>query len=248
MRLEFSRFDAQTLLAQQRDETLDQRLGDFGTRRSDEIGTAPAPRIRVERELRDNERARAQIERGAIEFARVILKNAERRDFLREPARIAFVIVVRDADENEQARVNRAKRLIVYRDGGLTYALKNSAHKIPPIAFISNLWYDFISGVMRMYKLLMTCDIRPGRESEYFEFAVQEFVPKLTRLGIQPTEAWYTVYGNAPQLLTGGVAADRATLEKVVESEEWKALLEKLLTYVTNFNYKLVPHTGHFQL
>jgi hypothetical protein len=99
-----------------------------------------------------------------------------------------------------------------------------------------------------MYKLLMTCDIRPGRESDYFEFAVQEFVPKLTRLGIQPTEAWYTVYGSAPQLLTGGVAADRATLEKVIESDEWKTLLEKLLTYVTNFNYKLVPHTGHFQL
>lgn len=99
-----------------------------------------------------------------------------------------------------------------------------------------------------MYKLLMTCDIRPGRESEYFEFAVQEFVPRLTRLGAQPTEAWYTVYGAAPQLLTGAVAQDRATLERIVESDEWKALVEKLLTYVTNFNYKLVSHTGHFQL
>jgi hypothetical protein len=99
-----------------------------------------------------------------------------------------------------------------------------------------------------MYKLLMTWDIRPGRESEYFEFVVQEFVPKLTRLGIQPTEAWYTVYGSAPQILTGGVAQDRATLEKIVEGDEWKALHEKLLTFVTNFNHKIVPHTGHFQL
>jgi hypothetical protein len=99
-----------------------------------------------------------------------------------------------------------------------------------------------------MYKLLMTCDIRPGRESEYFEFAVQEFVPRLTRLGIQASEAWYTVYGNAPQLLTGGVAADRATLERAIESDEWKNLVEKLSNYVTNFKYKIVPHTGHFQL
>ena len=99
-----------------------------------------------------------------------------------------------------------------------------------------------------MYKLLMTWDIRPGKESEYFEFVVQEFVPKLTRLGIQPTEAWYTVYGSAPQILAGGVAQDRATLEKIVEGEEWKTLLEKLLTYVSNFNSKIVAHTGHFQL
>jgi len=247
MRLEFSRLDAQTLFAQQRDESLDQRLGDFRTRGGDEIGSASAPRVGVERELRNDERARADVQRGTIELAGVILENAERRAFLREPARGVFIVLVRDADENDQARVNRAERVIVYADGGSTHALQNGAHKVPPIAFISNLWYDSV-GVMGMYKLLMTCDIRPGRESEYFEFAVQEFVPKLTRLGIQPTEAWYTVYGSAPQLLTGGVAADRATLEKAIASDEWKTLLEKLLTYVTNFNYKLVPHTGHFQL
>ncbi len=99
-----------------------------------------------------------------------------------------------------------------------------------------------------MYKLLMTWDIRPGKESEYFEFVVQEFVPKLTRLGIQPSEAWYTVWGNAPQILTGGVAEDRGTIETVVEGEEWKTLLERLMNYVSNFNYKIVPALGHFQL
>jgi hypothetical protein len=99
-----------------------------------------------------------------------------------------------------------------------------------------------------MYKLLMTWDIRPGKESEYFEFVVQEFVPKITRLGLQPTEAWYTVYGNAPQILTGVVADDRPTLETIIEGEDWKSLKEKLLTFITNFNYKLVPHNGHFQL
>ncbi len=99
-----------------------------------------------------------------------------------------------------------------------------------------------------MYKLLMTWDIRSGRESEYFEFVVQEFVPRLTRLGAQPTEAWYTVYGNAPQILTGAVAQDREALEKILEGDEWKTLHEKLLTFVNNFNFKIVPHTGHFQL
>ncbi len=99
-----------------------------------------------------------------------------------------------------------------------------------------------------MVKLLMTWDIRPGKESEYFEFVVQEFAPKLVRLGIQPTEAWYTVYGNGPQILTGGVTEDRAALDTILEGEEWKTLQKKLLTFVTNFTYKIVPHTGNFQL
>jgi len=99
-----------------------------------------------------------------------------------------------------------------------------------------------------MYKLLMTWDIRPGKESEYFEFAVQEFVPKLNKLGVQPTEAWYTVWGNAPQILSGCVAEERATIDNLVESEDWKALVERMQNYVTNFNYKIVPAVGHFQI
>ncbi len=99
-----------------------------------------------------------------------------------------------------------------------------------------------------MVKLLMTWDIRPGKESEYFEFVVQKFAPKLVRLGIQPTEAWYTVYGSAPQILTGGVTEDRATLDTILEGKEWKDLHQELLTYVSNFNYKIVPNTGNFQL
>ncbi len=99
-----------------------------------------------------------------------------------------------------------------------------------------------------MIKLLMTWDIRPGKESEYFEFVVQEFSPKLVRLGIQPTESWYTVYGSAPQILQAGVTEDRATLDHILEGDEWKELHEKLLTFVTNYNSKIVPHTGNFQL
>ena len=98
------------------------------------------------------------------------------------------------------------------------------------------------------YKLLMTWDIRTGKESEYFEFAVQEFVPKLTRLGVQPTEAWYTVWGSAPQILVGFVAEDRATIASLIESDDWKALLERMQTYVTNFTYRIVATTGLFQL
>jgi hypothetical protein len=99
-----------------------------------------------------------------------------------------------------------------------------------------------------MVKLLMTWDIRPGRESEYFEFVVQEFAPKLVKLGIQPTEAWYTVYGNAPQILTGAVTEDRKTMDAILKGEEWQTLRDKLLTFVNNFAYKIVPAVGNFQL
>ena len=73
-----------------------------------------------------------------------------------------------------------------------------------------------------MIKLLMTWDIRPGKESEYFEFVVQEFAPKVLRMGIQPTEAWYTVYGEGPQILAGLVAEDKSSLDKILAGEDWQ--------------------------
>jgi hypothetical protein len=98
-----------------------------------------------------------------------------------------------------------------------------------------------------MMKLLMSWDIKTGREQPYFEFIVREFAPKLMRLGLQPTEAWYTVYGEGPQILTGGVASDDA-IERILESDDWKTLRGQLLNFVTNFSQKVVPASGSFQL
>jgi hypothetical protein len=97
-------------------------------------------------------------------------------------------------------------------------------------------------------KLLMTWDIMPGREQEYFEFVVREFVPGMQRLGIQPTEAWYTTYGDRPQILTGGVTDDMDSMDEALATEEWQDLRDNLLEFVTNFDYKVVPASSGFQM
>lgn len=99
-----------------------------------------------------------------------------------------------------------------------------------------------------MMKLLMSWDIKPGLEAAYFEFIVNEFAPSLLRLGLQPTEAWYTVYGAGPQILTGGAAEDLETISRILDSDEWHDLQSELFTYITNFEYRVVPDTGRFQL
>lgn len=99
-----------------------------------------------------------------------------------------------------------------------------------------------------MVKLLMSWDIKPGQEAAYFEFIVKEWAPNVVKLGFQPTEAWYTVFGSGPQILTGGIAEDLETMHKILESEEWRDLQEKLFAFVLNFQQKVVSATGRFQL
>jgi len=99
-----------------------------------------------------------------------------------------------------------------------------------------------------MIKLLMTWDLKDELEHSYLEFVMREFVPGLMRLGIQPTEAWYTVYGAGPQVLTGGVTDDLETMEEILGSEDWQELVTKLDGLVTSFQFKIIEANGRFQL
>lgn len=97
-------------------------------------------------------------------------------------------------------------------------------------------------------KLLMMWDIRPDKEADYFEFIMDEFSPGLTRIGLQPSEAWYTIYGEGPQILTGAIAEDLDAVQRALNSEEWGQLKEKLLDLVDNYQQKVIAATGRFQL
>jgi len=97
-------------------------------------------------------------------------------------------------------------------------------------------------------KLLMTWDILPGREQEYFEFVVRDFVPGLQRIGLEPNDAWFTMYGTNPQIMVAVQAPGVQMVEDVMASSDWKNLTQSLLEYVENFEFKVVPARSGFQL
>jgi hypothetical protein len=94
----------------------------------------------------------------------------------------------------------------------------------------------------------MTWDILPGREQEYFEFVVRDFIPGVQRLGLEPSDAWFTMYGDKPQILTGMQVSSISSLERILNSSEWEKLTQQLLDYVENFDYKVVQARSGFQL
>lgn len=96
-------------------------------------------------------------------------------------------------------------------------------------------------------KLLMTWDISPEREQEYFEFVIGEFIPGIQRMGLDPIEAWATIYGEYPQIQVAMLAPSLSQAQQALSSEDWGRLREKLFTFVKNYSYKLVNSKGGFQ-
>ena len=99
-----------------------------------------------------------------------------------------------------------------------------------------------------MIKLLMTWNIREGKETEYLEFLNREFTRSLMAMNVHPTDAWYAVWGKGPQVLAGGVTDDIETMEHALASDEWKQFQEKLQEFVVDLRYKVVEASGGFQI
>jgi len=96
-------------------------------------------------------------------------------------------------------------------------------------------------------KLIMTWDISPEHEQEYFEFVVREFIPGVQRLGLELKDAWATIYGTRPQILVGALLPSVSKAHQVMRSTEWQSLHNQLQEYVVNYSEKIIEAHGGFQ-
>lgn len=94
----------------------------------------------------------------------------------------------------------------------------------------------------------MTWDILPGREQEYFEFHVREFIPALESIGLNLNEAWITVYGTGPKLSAEAVLPTLDQAVDLINSRGWDDLSMQLDDFAENFDYKVIPAKKSWQI
>ncbi len=97
-------------------------------------------------------------------------------------------------------------------------------------------------------KLMMTWDIKPESEQDYFEFVIREFIPGIQRLGAELSDAWATVYGAGPQITVGALLPSLNRTRQFLSSSEWNALYDRLLGFVQNYDQKIIEARSGFQL
>jgi len=96
-------------------------------------------------------------------------------------------------------------------------------------------------------KVILTWNIKPGKEQDYYNFMVGDYLPRINNLGLELTDAWVTVYGNEPQILVGAVMPSQESAQKLISSPDWQALHDQLLDFVENYVCKIAPQKGAFQ-
>ena len=101
---------------------------------------------------------------------------------------------------------------------------------------------------MTNVKLLMIWDILPGKEQEYFEFHIREFVPSLEHIGLRISEAWISVYGKGPKLAAEAILPNLDDAIELIGSQEWDELNMQLDDFAENFEYKVIPAKKSWQI
>lgn len=96
-------------------------------------------------------------------------------------------------------------------------------------------------------KLLLSYNIRSGHENAYRRFVMEEFLPKAQEMGLTPTDAWHTAYGNYPTRLIGFVADDLLTVHRAMETDEWQSLMARLEGFTGGVTRRVVRFKGGFQ-
>ncbi len=98
-------------------------------------------------------------------------------------------------------------------------------------------------------KLLMSWNIKPGREEEYFRFIMEDFPSPFLDAVLQISDAWYAIYGpEHPQVTMGFISEDLATMKRFLESPAWTNILQRLSFYIQDYRHKVIHAQGGFQL
>ncbi len=98
-----------------------------------------------------------------------------------------------------------------------------------------------------MVKVLISYDMREGREEECQRYVMQTLGPGMAQLGLRITDAWYTLWGNAPQIMGGGVVDSQEAASRMIYSQEWGNLVDGLRPLVDNFRIRVIDASGRFQ-
>ena len=91
-----------------------------------------------------------------------------------------------------------------------------------------------------MLKVKISYDMREGHEQECQEYLVNKLAPGLAKLGLRVSDVWYTVWGNSPQITSGGEVKDIDKARDIFLSREWEKLAEGMGDLTNNFKVQVV--------
>jgi hypothetical protein len=93
--------------------------------------------------------------------------------------------------------------------------------------------------ISAMSTIFFYWDIRPEKDKEYMDFIFNDYIPSMSRVGINITDGWLRIAGDGPQIMALGECEDYPTIRQAMDSREFRAAEIRLLDHVENYSKHL---------
>ena len=84
----------------------------------------------------------------------------------------------------------------------------------------------------------------PERDDEYMKFILNEFIPGVNNLGMHTVAVWSVLIGAYSEVIFETASGDLEIIEKGLKDSTYKALKQKLGSFVYDYNTKVLNNTG----
>ena len=91
-----------------------------------------------------------------------------------------------------------------------------------------------------MIKVLISYDMQAGKEQECQDSLINKLAPGLARMGFRIADVWYTIWGNTPQILSGGMLENMEHAQRIFLSDSWEQLAKGMQGLTDNFQVRVV--------
>jgi hypothetical protein len=98
-----------------------------------------------------------------------------------------------------------------------------------------------------MLKVLISYNMLAGKEQEAQDYLINKLAPGLARLGFRISDVQYTIWGNSPQILSGGEVENLEQAQRIFLSDSWERLANGMGALTDNFKVRVVK-SRHDQL
>jgi hypothetical protein len=87
-------------------------------------------------------------------------------------------------------------------------------------------------------------DVIPGKFDEYSAFVSNEYVPAMERLGLKLLGGFYVAVGQGPRIIVVGTVDEQDYLRRILATEDYRIITEKLCSLVCKYASKLYVSSG----
>lgn len=91
-----------------------------------------------------------------------------------------------------------------------------------------------------MLKVLISYDMQNDKVQECQDYFVNKFAPGLAKMGFRISDVWYTMWGDAPQILSGGIVDNPKHAQQIFKSASWEKLVDGIEPLTENFKVRFI--------